>query len=380
MNICILSLPCFNLLSSDAGLTHIGGAEVQIVTLARGLLRQGHRVSFVTLDHGQPDGMEVGGLRIFKAFAPNAGLPGLRFFWPRLTSVRAALSRADPEVCIQPAADCWTGIAARWCRGAGRRFVFVSMSEADCDARLPFLHTRRDRILYRHGLRRADSVVVQTEVQRRMMRENFGIRSVVVRPCCQEPEADDCPLAPEAQAGLLWIGRYSPEKRLDWFLDIAQACPNWLFHVVGKANDSSEYAKDLQARAASLSNVIEHGFVPHQEIGALYRKSRLLVTTSEIEGFPTTFMEAWARGIPTVATVDPDRLIAEHGLGAVADDVPGLIREIRSLLDNEDTWTVQSRNARSFFQQNHSVDAGASSYSQLLTALGDGNGSCIHQA
>ena len=372
MNICIVSLAGYHVLSADADVIHVGGAEVQIVAVARGLLGRGHQVSFITRDHGQGDSLDVNGIRVFKTFSADAGWPIIRFVWPRWTSVWSALTRAEPDVCLQAAGDSWTGIAAAWCRWANRPFVFVSMSEGDCDPRLPFLSTWRDQVLYRYGLRRAGAVVLQTEVQRRMMRDNFQIDGVVVRPCCAAPSdgSPDTTTGDGAPPGaLLWIGRFSPEKRVEWFLDMAEACPDLTCHVVGGANEPTDYSESVTGRMHTMSNVVVHGFIPHKEIGSLYRAAGLLVTTSVVEGFPTTFMEAWGRGIPTVATVDPDGLIASHGLGGVAVDVPGLVREARRLLGSTEVWRTASGNVKRFFEANHSIDAAGTAYDDVLTSL-----------
>src|SRR6185503_4911636 len=108
---------------------------------------------------------------------------------------------------------------------------------------------------------------------------------------------------------VLWVGRFSPEKRLEWFLDLAAAVPEVEFHVLGAANRPSAYADALVRRAATLSNVVRHGHVAHDQVARFYAGARLLVLTSRFEGFPSTMMEAWSLGVPTVSTVDPDGVV-----------------------------------------------------------------------
>jgi len=368
MRVCILSLSSYNVLARDTAVQHIGGGEVQIVAIGRGLGRLGVPVSFVTHDHGQSDGVRMEGVTVHRTFRPDAGLPGLRFFH-RWSSVSRALSRANADAYVQAGADSWTGLAAFWCRWHDRSFVFVSMSEGDCRPDLPFLKTRRDRALYRYGLRHADAVVVQTEIQRRMMCENFGMEGVVIRPCCSTPEHGAVAGIGSPQREIVWVGRFSPEKRLEWFLDIAEALPDVTCHAVGQANMDVPYSRRLVSRAKGMSNVVLHGFVPHERMGEIYRRSGLLVSTSQIEGFPTVFMEAWARGIPTVATVDPDHLIERYGLGATARDVSSLVAASRFLLDDPLHWRRCSDNARQHFANHHTIEAAAIAFSKLLAQV-----------
>ena len=376
MKICILSLNAFNALSKDKKLSHIGGAETQIVSLARGLVQREHDVSIITLDHGQSENTTIDGIHIIKAFRPETGIPVLRFIWPRMTSVWRALSHADADVCLQPCADSLTGLAARWCRKRNRIFCFVAMSDSDCDANLPGLRTLREKVLFRYGLKRSDCVVSQTEVQQRMFRENFGVDSIVIRPCSPIPTdmRDDESKVPQPPHHVVWIGRFSYEKRLEWYLNFAESCPELICHVVGGSNQKTEELEQLVNRAKSIGNVVLEGFVPYAEMDAVYRNATALVMTSRYEGYPTVFIEAWARGIPTFTTFDPDGIVAKYELCGVAKDVTGLARAVKDVLGSPDRYRRIVANARRFYADNHTVDATASGFEALLEPLIVANG------
>jgi hypothetical protein len=112
----IIGLKCYDLLSGAETPRYIGGIENQIVLLARGLADRGFPVSFVTFDHGQPDSIEYGGIRICKAFASDGGIPVVRFVHPRWTGLWSALARADADFYYQMGAGCETGQVAMWCK------------------------------------------------------------------------------------------------------------------------------------------------------------------------------------------------------------------------------------------------------------------------
>ncbi|MBL7145010.1 MAG: glycosyltransferase family 4 protein [Phycisphaerae bacterium] len=369
MKICMLSLNSYNVLSSGNGAQHVGGAETQVVAVGEGLARRGHDVSFICLDHGQPDGIRMpSGIRVFRSSAADAGLPGIRFLWPSITSVWSAIGRADPDVCLQACSDSWTGVAAAWCRRHKRKFIFIIMSNADCNVQLPFLKTRRERILCRYGLRRSDGIIAQTEVQRDMLWRNYGFQSSVVRPCSKAAGSESL-VRQESEnpaAEVLWVGRFSPEKRLEWFLDISEKVPSLTFHVVGGANSETRYCKSLESRATALPNVVMHGYVPHDEMTRVYRSCGILVSTSHCEGFPTTFIEAWAHGVPTVTSFDPDGIVAKHQLGYVGENVDELAAGISRLADHSDEYKTASLNARSFYKRNHDADTVAASFERVI--------------
>ncbi len=357
---------------------HIGGVERQTSLMARWLARRGHRVSMVTWDEGQPDAIEIEGVRVFKLCRRDEGLPGLRFIHPRWTSLNGALGQANADVYYHNCGEYVTGQIALWCRLRGRRFVYSAASDADCDARLPVLTKVRERLLYRFGIRHADRVIVQTQTQRRMLREGFRRESMVIpMPCAEAGDraftTRDGP--PPGASRVVWIGRICEVKRPDRFLDLAEALPELLFDLVGP-DDGTEYARAAIARARHIPNVTVHGPATQDQLPAFYRQAACLCSTSVVEGFPNTYLEAWSHGLPVVTTFDPDGLVAEKGLGAVAAGVPGLARALRSLLGSADRWRTASANARKYYLENHAVERVMPLVEQILAAvaLGDNGG------
>ena len=302
----------------DAHDAYIGGVERQTRLMARWLASRGHRVTAITWDEGQPDEVEVRGVRLLKLCRRDAGVPGLRFVHPRWTSLIGALRRADASVYYQNSSEYVTGQVALWCRQRGRAFVFSAASDNDCVASLPYLATLRERALYRYGLRHADRRIVQTRTQQRMLRAHFGLESAVIPMPCAAPVPAHFPEPPAHTTArlprVLWVGRLTPEKRPDRLLDLAAACPEIQFDLVGPAYDV-EYSRQILARARRQDNVVVHGAVLPGELPAFYGKALCLCCTSESEGFPNTFLEAWALGLPTITCFDPDGIIARERLG-----------------------------------------------------------------
>jgi glycosyltransferase involved in cell wall biosynthesis len=365
----------YNILAAREDLQHIGGAEVQRALIARELVRRGYEVSFVTWDHGQPDGVVQDGIRVFKMCEPKAGLPGLRFLHPRWTSLWAAMARADADLYYQRAAGAESGQVALWTRRRGRRFVYALAVDAECDPRSLRRWPRRERQLFLYALRRADAIVAQTNVQRRMLAQSFALDARVIRSCAPEPESvDGAETAPQRIAGrrVLWIGRPIDRKRPDMVEHIARLCPDCNFDVVGLAprSGAGRPPDGIVARLAAAPNVTVHGFVPHTRIGNLYQRAALLICTSLWEGFPNTFLEAWSRGIPVVSTVDPDDLIRSCGLGGVATSAEEMQRAIGPLLASPERWQECSARARQRYLAHHTPQMAGDAYESLFEDLG----------
>ncbi len=142
-----------------------------------------------------------------------------------------------------------------------------------------------------------------------------------------------------------FIGRVSPEKGIDEFLDAARAVPDVPFAVAGRYNSMPGI------RDKSPSNVKWLGFLAANELNDLYLRSRIIIVPSRwYEGFPNVVTQAMTLSRPVIA--------AEIGaLPSIVDDsVTGLLFEsgnaedlgekIRYLWDKPDLCRKMGRAAR----------------------------------
>ncbi len=370
LSICFVAPNNYAVLSGREDIKQIGGAEVQRMLVARELATRGHDISFVTHDHGQPDGIVHNGIRVYKMCSREAGLPILRFFHPRWSSLCDAMTRASADIYIQRTAGVETGQTAWWCRRHGKRFILSIANDPECDRRLGGKRQLRERWFYRYGLKRADHVIAQTHRQRQMLAENFGINATVIRSCAPDPgpPADLVAVHKNEGSRLLWIGRFSAQKRLDRLLSLAERCTDAHFDIVGGGNPPA----DIQASVSKLSalpNVTLHGFIPYGKMNDFYRRASLLLSTSAWEGYPNVFIEAWSRGIPVVSTIDPDDVIMTNGLGAIGESTTELRDGIHRLLSDETMLQTCSHNARRFFVENHTIASTGDGYERVLAEM-----------
>lgn len=364
-SVCIVSHNGYGAISGGEG-GFVGGVERQTSLLARWLAERGYAVTFLTWDEGGPSEEIISGVRVIKICREDAGFPGLRFFHPKWSGLIAALALADADVYYHNCGECVTGQMALWCRRNGKPLVFSLASDADCNPALPELHSGRERFLYRFGLRKADRRVAQTETQRESLVRHFGVDSEVIRMPAPGP---DHFLAPDpATTKVVWIGRVCRVKRPDRLVEIAKSCPDLRFEVAGPVYED-DYSLRVAAEADNLANVHMLGAVRRECVSALYRNASILCCTSDYEGFPNTFLEAWSHGLPVVSTVDPDGVITRHGLGRIAADAASLASEIRSLLADSTAYTIASRNAREYYLAHHAMEAVMPRFESLFNEL-----------
>jgi glycosyltransferase involved in cell wall biosynthesis len=367
-SICFVGFSNLAVLAPEVDRSGASGEPLQHTLLATALARRGYRVSMVVIDHGQPDGAVWEGVQTFKAYARDAGLPVLRFVHPRWTGLVSALSRAAADVYYTSCAGGLVGQIGMYCSSSGKRFVFRAASDADCkpDALISMGRWhQRDKWLYERGLRRASSVLVQSAHQQQLMQRNFGIDSsiagMVVEPGRSERAFHD------RDIDVLWVSNMRSVKRPDVLLSVAEKLPHVSFHMVGGTVTGAERFFDkVKAQATGRSNVTFHGAVPYRQVSAFYDRARILVNTSDIEGFPNTYLQAWASGTPVVAFFDPDGVIAREGLGATVRTADEMSEAVRRLAGNESEWQAARQRCLAFIARHYSEDAVLQPYLQAF--------------
>lgn len=347
---------------------HVGGVEHQTSLLAKWLASHGYKVSFLTWNEGGPDEEVIDGVRVIKICSKEAGLPGLRFFHPKWTGLVKAMRNANADIYYQNCGGCVTGQMAIYCRQRGKPFVFSMASDGACLPDLPEVRTLHERLLYRHGLRHAARRIVQTETQRKLLADHFGVDSEIIPMPAPAPEvvADSSPTASTGR--IVWVGRFYRVKRPDLLLEIAAASPDLEFIVAGPVYDDA-YSCSVAKRAAMIPNVRMLGAVPREEMPGLYRSVSLLCCTSDYEGFPNTFLEAWSHGLPIVSTFDPDGLIGRRKLGRVGHNPASLISGIRELLADSVSYAETSVRAREYFLKHHSMETVMPRFERMFVEL-----------
>ena len=103
-----------------------------------------------------------------------------------------------------------------------------------------------------------------------------------------------------------------------------------------------------------LPNVDYRGQVAPQEAATVIGNASVLLSTSDEEGFPNTFLQAWTSGTPVVTLrVDPDGIIAREQLGAVAPSLSEATQRIAALLASPAERDAIAARARRYVADAH---------------------------
>lgn len=361
--------PFIGSILSGGGSSPPGGAETQILMLAKALARRGVRVAIIV--YGDPRKLpeQVDGVRIVAR--PPYPLGTKRLVGKLLEAFRIwqALWRQPSYAVVYRCAGLELGLVGLYTKVARRRLVFSTANVVDFDFK-QLARKRRDLLLYRLGVRLADEIVVQTEEQVALCEAAFGRRPDLIKSLA--PPAESHSEKPEA---FLWVGRLVSYKQPLEYVALARAVPDAQFWMVGvPSNDGAEQGvgKQVMLAARELANLELLPPRPHAELGDLMARAVASVNTATFEGMPNVLLEAWCRGVPAlVLQHDPGGVVSEHGVGGFADGSPDTLAALaraqwRSRHDRAD---LASR-CRAYVAAYHAPDAAAERWVEVLTRAG----------
>lgn len=252
------------------------------------------------------------------------------------------MSKVDADIYVQVNAGSATGYVASFCRKKSKPFIFRSTSRWDADLSFTCGHTRwrgDTKALYLRGIREADIIAANSmdtalaftkyvdNERVRFMPDGFPILP--------------CPDLSRKDGYVLWVGRDAAYKRLWLYADLARLLPRYQFVVVG----------DIKAMKNRPSNLLLLGLREPKELPDIYRKAKVLVSTSEVEGFPNALVEAAMHGVPYVGFLDPDSVAAEHTLGFQVESIAEMAQRVDMFMSDETLRLRLGKNARSFVEE-----------------------------
>jgi len=358
--------------------TFHGGPERQVLGLAHHL-PETYQSVFLSFAEG-------GRCRQFLSTARHHGFEALRLnydtprLWSAVREIAGHLERLDADVlcCHGYKADMLGRMAAR-----RQKIPVVAVARGWTAENLKVrLYERLDRF----HLRWMDQVVCVSEAQAARVRR-AGVRPERIRVIYNaidptrfhEPE-------PRYRAKLLRYfrqprthiigaaGRLSPEKGFEILVKAAERVlreyPSVGFILFGEGPERAHLQKQLNAVGLNQSFILAgfradlDRFLPHFD---------LLVLPSYTEGMPNVILEAFAAGVPVVATaVGGTPEIVEDGVSGYlvpAGDAEMLAERICQALDNPDELPDMGRRGRMCVQEKFGFATQAELYRQLFEQL-----------
>lgn len=357
MKICIWG----NIASSLEGHT-AGGGELQIDLLSRVLANAGHEIVIIDPFNNKEFTTEEG-IKVIPVKGWNKGVKCLRLFTHQIPLLYQTLKEQKADIYYSQIRDFRHYLSLKAARKVGGKFVIQLASDLDCSTmKLRFKHDYLtsfegpfwfirvflNELLFPRIVRKADCVLVQHEGQKATLAKR-GIDSEIFDNLI---DIDNIP-TPESTKNndFCYVGALDRRKGFVQFYNLAVRCPHLNFKVIGEPRDTTGH--HYFEKTKKLKNVKLFGKLSHRETIQEILKSKALISTSPMEGFPNVFIEAWSYGLPVFSLYfDPGNVIKREKLGHVAN---GCMEEFASLINSAEIQSDFSERARIYVHKNHAL-------------------------
>lgn len=358
LKICIISEYAHSLINGE----NAGGAELQMLTLAKELSKMPYDIYIITFGKSDSGFKLIGPLNVYNPF--NLNNSGYTHFHPKnVYKLIKLLYKINADIYIQRAGTPLTGVIALISKLTRKKFIYSSASDSDVSSSLN-IKTIRDiqKIFYKIGVHLSDYTICQTQYQKNLLKNTIGKNGLIIKNIYIPPKVKDI-----KRKYVLWVGRIVKEKRPDLYLDLAQKLPDNKFVMVGSPSEKNyKYYDNIKICASKIDNLKFVGPVKHNDINNCYSSALILVNTSPLEGFPNTFLEAGGNQIPIVSFVNPDNILTKFKLGLSSQNFEELVKNTENLLNDKSLREKMGFNGRKYVLEEHNITKIINEYERLF--------------
>lgn len=275
-------------------------------------------------------------------------------------------------------ANLWIGLSlndsmlelAQFCQTTNTPFLLGIAHDIDLD----FLQKETGRDIFgacrakkRRTLDLVSAVLVQNLFQQRMLEQAFPALPVYYLP---NPIEKAKPCEPEKRSGVVWIGKMDANKNPMALVRLARKWPEIQFKMLANPADNtveSEVLFKLPPNVERIQNL------PYDAIPDFLAQAQVHLSTSLLEGFPNTFLEAAIARTPTVSlNVDPDGLMEQGHFGFCAGGDESKLEELvlKAMERSQDVQTMLAK-SREYVEANHSYPRVKQRWLQIIASLTD---------
>lgn len=184
---------------------------------------------------------------------------------------------------------------------------------------------------------KSSHIICQARYQSKLLSKNFNRQCDVIL-ANMHPLPTNC-IKKFRPIKIVWIANFKRLKQPQLFIKLAeefQYNSDVKFIMIGKSGNT-KWDKILLNRISCVRNIEYLGKLPIDEVNRILSISHIFVNTSEYEGFPNTYIQAWMRKVPVVALkVDPDGYIKKYKIGFLSNSFEQMIIDVNSLIENDE--------------------------------------------
>jgi len=336
----------------------MGGAEYQSKRIVNALSASGkYEIFFLARDIDpdyEPDNHKI--IRINNIFGVRNG----RLFADTIPLINI-LKRIKPDIIYQRVGSAYTGIGSYFAQKYGGKFVWNIARDDDIEpSRYQFSRHIIGKFIEKkfleYGIRKATHIIAQTNYQAELLERNYKRPPSTIiynfHPLPTEP------IIKSSSIKVVWIANLKPQKKPEIFLSLVkelQFLQDIEFIMIGELQGGRIFKRRIMAEIKQINGLEYMGRLSQEDINEILSSAHIFVNTSEVEGFPNTFIQAWMRKVPVVSlSINPDGVFDRHEVGFCSVTFEKLINDVLRLIEDDDLRNKMGQQAHDHAIQNHS--------------------------
>lgn len=352
----------------------IGGAELQIALIAKALALNGHEV--VIIDPYSSESFSTDeGIRLINLPEWNKGFKGIRLFRYRIPALKKILVEQNADYYYVRMRSYLHLIPYLASKKVKSKFIVAVACDLDVlgfrkkykyeykpnfnlfqfltlclpnDLVFNFLIKRSDFIILQHSRQKLNSNPVKGKVG---IYPNIFDESNI--PVIKNPSKDY----------FIYAGSLTMLKGADKLYQLMRSIDKKnVVIIAGEPKDRE--SRKIYKQLNQIENVILKGAVSHNETIRLIGNARAVINTSNFEGFPNIFLEAWATGVPVISLkVNPGGVINKHGLGICCE---GSLERMKASIESNETCLIDKNKLISYVSEFHDLNTAAERFLNII--------------
>ena len=208
----------------------------------------------------------------------------------------------------------------------------------------------------KYVIKNVSKIICQAEYQNVLIQSNFGKSYNLLLPNFH-PTPENI-VNKTLPTKIVWVANFKPLKQPEIFLELAdrfQDNHDIKFIMIGKPTLGA-WQRRLSDKMNRLSNLEYRGELSIDEVNKVLSESHIFVNTSQYEGFPNTYIQAWMRKVPVIAlNSDPDDVIKTKGIGFHSNTFDQMVQDVKKLVENNKLREEMGERSQKFAFSNFST-------------------------
>jgi len=351
-----------------------GGAELQIALLAKALAGKGHDV--VIIDPSSPESFVTPeGIRLINIPEWNKGLRGIRLFLYRIPALKKALTDQNADYYYARMRTYFHYLSYKVARQLKKKFILAIAHDIDVLSirrKLKYKYSNNfnvfsfitlqlpNDLVFHYLIKRADYITIQHSGQKI---DCYPLKGKVVLFPNIIDDSDFPVIENPSKDYYIHVGTLTIIKGINNLYELVNMLDkNNPIVIVGNAGDSK--SKKILSKIAENKNVIFKGSLSHSETIKWIANSKGLINTSNYEGFPNIFLEAWATGVPVISlNVNPGDVFNRYELGACCN---GDMNKMKNHIESGDIVNIDKKKLIAYVAAVHGFATAADRFLDFL--------------